>query len=375
MWIWIIATKVCAGRKSHLFEIAYQNDTACLYAAREADLFAIPRGVEPEDAIEADGCQFVRELTVTVYCGVDFHARKQTISYLTTEAGEIQQLELQHEKLAEIRTFYAELRRLGAVVVGFESSGYAAWFEELLEELGCEIWIGHAAEIRRCARRRQKNDRRDAELILELMLRGDFPRLHRFSPESRQVLQQLRYRHRLVKLRTIVLNSLQFMATSRGVALRTKLTTQRGQARLRQLPLPGTLAQQRDELCELLVVLTAKIETAEGWLEKQAALDQRVQRLMTHPGIGTLTGLCLAHTLEGVERLCQPPQSDCLCRLRPGRRLFGRAPADWRDPQTGVRACCVSCWSKPARWPCGVTRICTVFTAGCSCAVTMRRPR
>ena len=35
---------------------------------------------------------------MTVYIGVDFHARQQTISYLTTEDGEIQQLELDHEK-------------------------------------------------------------------------------------------------------------------------------------------------------------------------------------------------------------------------------------------------------------------------------------
>ena len=162
---------------------------------------------------------------MTVYCGVDFHARKQTISYLTTEDGEMQQIELQHEQ-DDIRGFYAQLRSQGQVVVGFESSGYAAWFEELLEELGCEIWIGHAAEIRRCARRRQKNDRRDADLILELMLRGDFPRIHRYSRQSRAVLQQLRYRQRLVKMRTMVINSLRFMASSRGVTLRGKLQCQ-----------------------------------------------------------------------------------------------------------------------------------------------------
>ena len=56
--------------------------------------------------------------------------------------------------------------------MGFESSGYAAWFEELLEELGCEIWIGHATAIRSFARRRQKNDRRDADLILDLLVQG-----------------------------------------------------------------------------------------------------------------------------------------------------------------------------------------------------------
>jgi transposase len=240
---------------------------------------------------------------MTVYIGVDFHARSQTISYLITEDGEIHRLELHHEK-DDIRAFYAQFP--GPVVVGFESSGYATWFEELLEELGCEIWIGHAAEIRRFARRRQKNDRRDADLILELMVRGDFPRVHRYSPESRQVLQQLRYRQRLVKMRTMVINSLLFLASSRGVSLRTKLQTKRGQARLLQLALPAPLAQQRDELCQLLLELRQKIDTVEGWLEEKAEQDARVQRLRTHCGIGPLTGLCLAHTLECVDRFANP---------------------------------------------------------------------
>ncbi len=237
---------------------------------------------------------------MTVYIGVDFHARSQTISYLTTEDGEIKQLELDHEK-DDVRAFYRQFCGQ-AVVVGFESSGYAAWFEELLEELGYETWIGHAAAIRKYARRRQKNDRRDADLILELMVAGDFPRLHRYSRESREALQQLRYRQRLVKMRTMVINSLLFMASSRGVSLRGKLQTQRGQARLLQVALPGPLAQQRDELLQLLCELQQKVATVEGWLKQKAELDPRVQRLRTHPGVGLLTGLGLVHTLESVER-------------------------------------------------------------------------
>ena len=117
---------------------------------------------------------------MTVYIGVDFHARQQTISYLTTEDGEIRGLQLEHGQPETIRAFYEQFAGQ-QVVVGFESSGYAAWFEELLEELGCEIWIGHATAIRLFARRRQKNDRRDADLILDLLVRGDFPRIHRYS--------------------------------------------------------------------------------------------------------------------------------------------------------------------------------------------------
>src|SRR5215467_15824139 len=100
---------------------------------------------------------------MAVYIGVDFHARQQTISYLTTEEGEIRRLQLEHGQPDEVRKFYEQFAGQ-PVVVGFEASGYAAWFEELLEELGYEIWIGHATAIRSYAKRRQKNDRRDADL-------------------------------------------------------------------------------------------------------------------------------------------------------------------------------------------------------------------
>src|SRR2546426_6341440 len=206
---------------------------------------------------------------MTVYIGVDFHARQQTISYLTTEDGEIQRRQLDHGQPDEVRQFYGQFAGQ-RVVVAFESSGRGAWFEELLEELGYEIWIGHATAIRLFARRRQKNDRRDADLILDLLWRGDFPRIHRYSPQSRAVLQQLRYRQRLVKMRTMVVNSLLFMASSRGVTLRRQLQSQRGQERLRQLQLPPPLAQQRDELCQLLLELGFKIDKVQAWLEAKA---------------------------------------------------------------------------------------------------------
>jgi len=236
-----------------------------------------------------------------VYIGVDFHARQQTISYLTTADGEIKRLQLEHERRPEVRQFYEQFAGQ-QVVVGFEASGYAAWFEELLEELGYEIWIGHATVIRMFARRRQKNDRRDADLILDLLLGGDFPRIHRHSAASRAVLQQLRYRQRLVKMRTMIINNLVFMAASRGVSLRSQLKSQRGLERLQLLSLPEPLRQQRDELSQLLLELKGKIETVEQWLGQRANEDQRVQRLRTHHGIGPLTGLCLVHTLEKVER-------------------------------------------------------------------------
>src|SRR5207237_7292326 len=86
----------------------------------------------------------------TIYIGVDFHARQQTICYLKTETGELVTCELKHQDKEAVRDFYQQFG--GTVIVWLADSGYSPWFERLLEELGCEVWLGHATEIRRRAR-------------------------------------------------------------------------------------------------------------------------------------------------------------------------------------------------------------------------------
>ena len=74
-----------------------------------------------------------------------------------------------------MRLFYAALPK--GSLVGIESIGYTQWFERLLTELGHELWIGDAAEIRAARVRHQKTDIRDARLILQLLGDQRFPRL------------------------------------------------------------------------------------------------------------------------------------------------------------------------------------------------------
>jgi transposase len=112
---------------------------------------------------------------------------------------------LDHE-VDDVAGFYRQFQ--GEVIIGIEACGYTNWFEELVERWATNSWWAMRPEIRRLARRRQKNDRRDADLLLELLVHDEFPALYRYCKESREVLRQLRYRHKLVKLRTIVANTL-----------------------------------------------------------------------------------------------------------------------------------------------------------------------
>jgi len=211
---------------------------------------------------------------MTLYIGVDIHARQQTVSYLDTEDGTTGQLELHHER-DDVKGFYRKFQ--GEVIVGIEACGYTNWFEELMEQLGHKLLVGDAAEIRRLARRRQKNDRRDADLLLDLLVHNEFPALFRYSRESREVLRQLRYRHKLVKLCTMVVNTLHALAINAGLSLRAKLLTKGGRRQLSTLQLSVISQQQRDELLSLADELTRRIQSVEQWLQTQATVvRQRV---------------------------------------------------------------------------------------------------
>jgi len=237
---------------------------------------------------------------MTVYCGVDFHARQQTIAYCNTQDGEIKFLQLKHDDREALRCFYTQFQE--PVIVGLEAGGYSDWFERFLEELNIEAYFGNPTEIRRRARSRQKNDWRDAELLLDLLMKDEFPRVFRQSPESRAVLAQLRYRHKTVQLRTQITNSLHALAIREGLSLRSTLLTKAGRVKLKALSLTTTQVKQRDEWLELIDQLTENIKRIEQELEKQSAQDERVKCVRTHPGIGLLTGLALVHTLAPVTR-------------------------------------------------------------------------
>jgi transposase len=135
---------------------------------------------------------------MALYIGVDFHPHQQSVSFCNTDNGEIKQTSLFHN-LQLIRSFYEQFPK---AVVGIEASSTAAWFENMLFELGHELRVGNPSLIRARARSRHKSDKRDADLVLDLLLKDEFPSLWRRSMKGQSVLEQLRFRHHLVKHRT-----------------------------------------------------------------------------------------------------------------------------------------------------------------------------
>jgi len=130
--------------------------------------------------------------------------------------------------------------------------------------------VGDPAQIRAKQVRKQKNDRRDAEHLLKLMLERNFPRIWVPTPENRDVRQLVLHRHRLVGMRTRVMNQLQAIAMNEGIRRKRGLWSEKGRTQLESLSLPPWTSRRRQELLELLDRLDPSIEQLSQAIEQEA---------------------------------------------------------------------------------------------------------
>lgn len=264
---------------------------------------------------------------MTLYIGVDFHPHQQTVAWCDTATGETDTFDLPHDR-ERVREFYGSLGE--PAVVGIEASSRAPWFETLLAEAGHQLMVGNPTLIRKRAVSRHKNDRRDAALILELLLRGEFPSLWRRSPENDQILEVLRLRHGLVGQRTALYNRLQALAHAAGMA-KGKMKSPAYRERLRAAPLDEAGAMRREHLFLLVEGLSRQIAEFESWLKGKAEADDRVALLLTQKGVGYLTALAMVNTIGDVTRFARVAKQvtsfvglDSLEKSSAGKTRFGR---------------------------------------------------
>jgi transposase len=234
--------------------------------------------------------------------GVDYHPSFQQIAFFEEETGECGERQLNHSA-GEAEQFYRDLRQRGIRVrVGMEATGYSRWFERLLAELGFELWIGDPAGIKAKRVKKQKTDRKDAQLLLRLMREDIFPRIWVPGPENRDLRQPLWHRHRLVQMRTRMMNQLQALAMNEGRRWKTKLWSEQGRAELEKLALAPWASRRRQELLELLDRMNPTIEELTRAADQEARKRPEVLRLMTHPGVGPLTALAYVLIIGTPER-------------------------------------------------------------------------
>ncbi len=169
--------------------------------------------------------------------------------------------------------------------------------------------------------RRIKNDRRDAQVLSEVSSRIDLPSVHIKTEHSRDLIALVSMRNSLVHARTQLINSV------RGWLRARLLRIQRGgtetfAARARELLLsqPEGMPVFVERQLVTIEELCKQIRAATREVDELAENDEVCRRLMTVPGVGSVTATRYVATLEDVTRFSSAHQVESYLGLTPSER-------------------------------------------------------
>jgi len=263
---------------------------------------------------------------MTVYIGVDFHPHQQTVAWCDSGTGETGTLKLVHD-IQKVREYYSSIS--APAIVGVEASTRAAWFENTVIEAGHKLLVGNPVSIRKTALSRHKNDRIDAEHMLWLLMRDEFPAIWRRPPQSNEILEVLRLRFSLVKQRTQVYNRLQALAHNVGMP-KVSMRAAAVQQVIKRVEMNESGVLCREQLFSMLTHLIGQIAELESWLKPKVETNAQAQLLMTQKGVGYLTALTFVHTVGDVTRFEKGPKGvtrfagyDSIEKSSADKRRFG----------------------------------------------------
>jgi len=222
--------------------------------------------------------------------------------------------------------------------MALETGTHSPWVSRLLKQLGHEVIVAHARNVRLIGDSRRKDDRIDARTLARLA-RIDpqllSPVRHR-SAKAQIHLTVIRARAGLVSARTALVNTARGLAKSYGQRLR-KCGTQQVSREMAA----GLSAELREALEPLLTEvesLNERIKEYDRRMEQMAKKDYpEVQLLQQVKGVGELIALTYVLTIEDPHRFRKSRDVGCFLGLRPGRRNSGQSEPQMHISKEGDR--------------------------------------
>jgi|NGEPerStandDraft_6_1074524.scaffolds.fasta_scaffold93843_1 transposase len=259
-----------------------------------------------------------RRLTI----GLDLGDRSSFYCVLE-EAGEIIQEQKVSTTPKAMKDAFANMPQCRMAI---ETGTHSPWVSRLLSELGHEVIVANARNVRLIGESRRKDDRLDAQTLARLA-RID-PRLlapvqHR-SAQAQADLAVIRARAGLVRVRTSLINMARGLTKSYGERLRG--CSPRKMSPQVCADLSPELRVALEPLLKVAEAVSARIREYDAQIEKlgedrypEVALLKQVN------GVGTLIALTYVLTLEDPRRFRKSRDAGCYVGLQPGRRNSGQS--------------------------------------------------
>ena len=260
--------------------------------------------------------------------GLDLGDKNSHYCVLNVNGNVVAEGSLQ-SKPASFREHFGSFQRCR---VALEVGGHSRWASALLSELGHEVIVANASQVRLIYSSSKKNDKVDARTLARLARLDPSllsPIQHR-NISAQSDLCVIRARQALIAARTQLINCVRGMVKSFGERLPACSSDTFGNRMLNLLP--ESLRPALVPLCEQIEALTERIRRYDKQIENRA--DQHYPEtiaLRRVPGVGALTALTFVLTLESPGRFHKSREVGSYLGLKPKLSQSGQS-----SPQLGI---------------------------------------
>jgi transposase len=249
------------------------------------------------------------------YIGLDIH--KKTISYcIKLQDGAVfRRGEIPAERKA-LRQWLSKLpgRWKGAM----EATIFTGWIYDFLKPHACELKVAHPEMLKAITAAKKKNDRADSERIADLLRVNLLPECYMAPEEIRELRRILRYRTLIVRTAVKMKNKISGLLMEVGAPYNKK----RLHGRKYFDELLGKIEDVPLSVIDLLQLSRASLEMFQSiqkrlidTLRENEVIRDRVELLMTIPGVGEVTALTWVVEIGEVERFRTVRQAISYCGL------------------------------------------------------------
>ncbi len=252
------------------------------------------------------------------YVGIDLHRRRSVVVRMD-EAGEtVSTVSIQNDPLA----LAAEVARAEpGVDVVLEATYGWYWAADLLEESGATVHLAHPLGIKMFEHQRVKNDRRDAANLADLLRMGRLPEAWIAPRELRELRELVRYRAKLVALRSGLKAQVHSVLAKEGVPVPySDLFGVAGNQLLDRLELAPAYHQRLVSLRELIEVFDGHIARFEAESQARLADDPGYHVIQAICGVGPVLAGVFVAEIGDVTRFARPEQLCAWAGLTPRHR-------------------------------------------------------
>lgn len=249
------------------------------------------------------------------YIGLDIHKRIIAYCIKAIDGSLIGQGKIE----ADRRSLGEWVKGLPGPWVGaMEATIFTGWVYDFLKQHAVSLKVAHPEMLKAITAAKKKNDRADAEKIADLLRVNLLPECHMLSEEIRELRRILRYRNHIVRTAVKMQNKMSGLLMEVGASYNKRRL--HGKKYFRELL--ERVEEIPPSVKELLKLSRSSYEMFRSFqkrlvntLRADSLIRDRVQRLMTIPGIGEITALTWVLEIGDPGRFASIRQAISYCGL------------------------------------------------------------